>query len=302
MAQVLASQGGMHCGDRAMKRSARRRATSHRRFRRSQRPASRNAPRCTARAGGAHSDKPQSSSGTASAPATAADTVRPLNRRMRRAAKHLGSMQHASELSRAAHAKRLPAHAWLVKRFVMCEDFGWLLPEHMHGKGHRWRSLRKALHSAALLHDASHYASLHAQAATVSTLQRALRAVLLHHPVAPDDQHGSASAMTDQHDGELELRAGFAVLVKRCGAALGPCEHSGIEQDQEGAHVTLRVHPAIAESTKAALRHAVADGTPAHSWRVLLLMLLLQLLMLLLLLNLSQVHHALSAVRCLGAA
>jgi Ribonucleases P/MRP protein subunit POP1 len=95
-----------------------------------------------------------------------------------------------SDSPAAAATKRLPTHMWFAKRFVLQTYQGWVLPEHAHGKGHRWRSLLQAAAQRALLHDESHFACVSVLGPSMAAIGAAISSVLTTHPhVGSDVSH-----------------------------------------------------------------------------------------------------------------
>ena len=247
VSHILQAEGGMRFGGAALQRSKRRRATSHRRFSGWCRPNRK-------RLGNHHHDDGMSAADRADQQVgecnDTRDIQRAMNRRMRRAAQHTGAHIDNSQQRDISRPKRLPAHVWLAKRFVMAPQHGWLLPQHMHGKGHRGRSLRSALQSAALLHDESPCLSLQLQAASAQALAAAVSGLLHDLPQGAEQcQAVDCAAGTQSNAGACILSAERKLLDPRE-------QHSA-----RSAHVLdLRVHAALAEAAQAALGQRAAGA------------------------------------------
>ena len=265
MAAVLNDGPAFSLGGDALKRSKRRRATSHKRFCHYRRPA--------------HAAAQHAPMGAQSGP-EAADQQKqhpvPMNRRMRRKREEgwhgtrfaagaglldvhadnapASATGNAAVCVQAQHqAHRLPAHLWYVKRFVMRHQAGWMLAEHAHGKGGRRRSLRTALASRAVLHEDSHFVVIRVAGDAVEHVSRALTSVLR------DGAEQGGAVPAQQVDAVL-LAEGHLQLqcTLRGQTDVGPVTVSAAGADAEESDgpvaAVLRMHPAMEADAMAALQ------------------------------------------------
>jgi Ribonucleases P/MRP protein subunit POP1 len=280
MAAVLAEDPVHALGGPALARHKRRRGGSHKSYRRFLRPT-----RTLQEARDAHivtASKPEAGASDPSKEASA----RPTNRRMRR--KHAfsapaiaeqaaheqpeaapqgdtsreGTVAMYGDASKTCSQQRLPAHAWFAKRFVMRPHGQWLLPEHAHGKGHRWRSLRAALARHAVVHDISHHVRFAVTAPDAVAAARMI-ASMVHRTAASTQLHVvEAVAHVLKASGQMQLAC---ILRNECGVRIGPaCIAAAIDPMGISAQITrqavISVHSSMAEATWQALQHACSTS------------------------------------------
>lgn len=283
MVDLLQGHPSLQLGGTALQRPKRRRANAHNRYHPLKRPRTPAAAQTPMQASANPAVQEGACAGDGD-PVSAAPHKRFTNRRMRRragathnvlgvdlvpvstvmpaqhascdAAKQLDPEASPSTLRGApqtAAQRRLPTHAWHATRFAMREQHGWQLPEHASGKGHRGRSLIRALHNRTVLHDASYRADVRIVGSVEGV--RAMFEVLVRKQSAPDAHAGVQTEHTLHTFGDAA--AAWDLLDAETGTVLGPCQAVliplGSADADSHAEACITVHPLLAD---AALRSA----------------------------------------------